>query len=277
LAAWGWWDYTRRVALKVDYTIRIILSVTIWLDYFIGGVPALDYFLLEVADIKKVAARSRTTHGLDLLSELCLIGLAAHFEAYCKNTFAAIVNICPETLYRFSGHRECSLPIRNLLRVLPTVRRALGFLLAEEYDFGSAKTVNSLFFDLLNVTPFSKDEAAAYSDFLNDRNLLVHHGGVYTQKYAGQRFATKSVSHRIHFDSLVVNKRDVRKWADFLTAMATKMGQISQKALDEFILENQIKCNSEKKRAVRALAKADPGSVVADILEAADSDTENGS
>jgi hypothetical protein len=42
----------------------------------------------------------------DRLVEVCLIGLASYFEAFCKNQFASIINICPQTLYKFTQRRE---------------------------------------------------------------------------------------------------------------------------------------------------------------------------
>ena len=76
--------------------------------------------------------------------------------------------------------------------------KEMGFdrkqILSEKYDFGSSRTINSLFSDLLGVTPFSTKESKEYEEFLNDRNLLVHHGGIYTFKYHGQRLADKPIS-----------------------------------------------------------------------------------
>jgi plasmid maintenance system antidote protein VapI len=85
------------------------------------------------------------------VAEVCLIGLAAFFEAFCKDQFASIINICPETLSRFVAKRNTvTVELADLLLILPTTSR-LGFVLAEKYDFGSAKEVNSLYSDLLGV------------------------------------------------------------------------------------------------------------------------------
>jgi hypothetical protein len=62
----------------------------------------------------------------------------------------------------------------------------LGFLLAEKYDFGTPKRINALFNALLKITPFGREDAKRYAALLRDRNLLVHHGGVYTLAYLEQ-------------------------------------------------------------------------------------------
>jgi len=226
---------------------------TTWLDFYSGGVPSFEYFLLQVKDVEEIASTSKVKSGIDITAELCLIGLAAYFEAYCKNEFAAVINICPEILKAFTLKRDCMVPARNLLHIVSAPRHRLGFLIAEEYDFGSAKTINSLFQDLLKITPFTKTEAKKYAQFLNDRNLLVHHGGTYTFRYAGQKFAKGDLRTYVHYHSLVVNKDDVRCWSKFLVAIATKTATATMRALLNFVSSEQIKCSAERKKAIGAL------------------------
>jgi hypothetical protein len=228
-----------------------------WLQFFSGGVPTLVYFQIQVDELKELVEKSTKELGIDVTAELCMIGLAAYFEAFCKNQFAAVINIVPETLNRFTERRDCKITAKNLLPVMPELNHSLGFIIAEEYDFGSAKSVNGLFQDLLNITPFSKDEANEYGEFLNDRNLLVHHGGVYTAKYSGQTFAKKQLGGRqIYFDSLVVNKTDVSRWAAFLIDLATKMGKATSTSLSKFVATQKLRCDSERKKAIEALGIA---------------------
>ena len=77
------------------------------LDFFTGGVPAgtifethLRHLRKLVTSVKPLLAQSST------VAEVCLIGLAAFFEAFCKDQFASIINICPETLSRFVAKRN---------------------------------------------------------------------------------------------------------------------------------------------------------------------------
>jgi hypothetical protein len=146
------------------------------LDFFHGGVPPYKVFRLSYDELSRLMASSRVDEGMNTAAEVCLIGLAAYFEAFCRDQFAAIMNICPETLAHFAEKRpDASLSLGLLASFMKNVDFRIGSLISEQYDFGSAKTINGLFQDLLNVTPFSKDEMAEYNNFLNDRNLLVHH------------------------------------------------------------------------------------------------------
>jgi hypothetical protein len=228
----------------------------------------LEYFQIQVNHVKQVADGSNMEDGLDFTAELCVIGLAAYFEAFCKNEFAAVINICPEIVNTLTARRECSVPARSLLHIISAPRHRIGFLIAEEYDFGSAKAVNGLFLDLLDITSFSKSEAKKYAEFLMDRNLLVHHGGVYTFKYFEQKLASKNVGTLAHHDSLVVNKRDVHRWADFLAALAAKIGNATAAALSKFTASHGLKCSAEKKKAIRALGTIDkPHSAALEIYK----------
>lgn len=225
-----------------------------WLDFFSGGVPALAYFRLEVKGVRKLVSSPPDETVFNPTAELCIIGLAAYFEAFCKNEFAAVVNICPQTLRRFAERRDCRIVAKNLLNVVSELDHSLGFVIAEEYDFGSPKSINGLFQDLINITPFSKQKADRYSHFLNDRNLLVHHGGIYTAKYKSQKSIRMNAEEEIYFDSLVVRNKDVIQWADFLTTIATKAGEVLKTALLEFVTANRITCDSERIKAIEALA-----------------------
>ena len=128
----------------------------------------------------------------------------------------------------------------------------LGFVIAEQHDFGSAKLVNGLFKDLIKVTPFSKDEIQSYSEFLRDRNLLVHHGGVYTLSYVMHKPKDNQVRTRVHSDSLVVGKNDIAKWSDFLRNVATKTANASRNALLDFVAKNEISLDQEASSAINA-------------------------
>lgn len=228
-----------------------------WLQFFSGGVPSLDYFRFQVSDLTKLANESKEDSGLNITAELCIIGLAAHFESFCKNEFAAAINIFPQILSGFAEKRDCKLSVKSLLHNFSEIDHSLGFVIAEEYDFGSAKSVNGLFQDLLNITPFSTKEAGEFAQFLNDRNLLVHHGGIYTAKYKGQKFVKKVADHLINFDSLVVKKSDVNRWADFLVQIATKTGDAVKVAVTKSVSQNGWDCDEERSKAINALASLD--------------------
>jgi len=190
-----------------------------YLDYFPGGVPPGAYFALQVDDITKVldAVPPPKHDGLDLTAEICLIGLVAHFEAFFRAQFAALINLCPNLVNRLKQRgRDVSVDAIAVLEAGSNPASKIGFLLAEKYDIGTPAAVNTLFGELLKTTPFSADERERYEAILNDRNLLVHHGGIYTTRYSRQVFVKRRAGQRTHFDSLVVTRKLVTDTAAFL-------------------------------------------------------------
>jgi hypothetical protein len=126
-------------------------------------------------------------------------------------------------------------------------------MLSEHYDFGSAASINSLFFDLLHISPFSKDDAEKYSEFLNDRNLLVHHGGIYTYRYARQKFAKEKIPDLAHWHSLPVSTKDVQTWSTFLIYMSGKLAKASKLALNRLVEQESMMVDSERHKAIDSL------------------------
>ena len=241
---------------------------TNWLDFFVAGVPSLEYFLIQVNHIREIADNSEMEEGhLDFTAELCVIGLAAYFEAFCKNEFAAVINICPGILETFTIKRQCNISGRTLLYILSAPKCRLGSIVAEQYDFGSAKSINGLFQDILNIAPFSKREAKKYSEFLSDRNLLVHHGGVYTLNYVEQNLASEQAKGQVHWASLVVSKNDVHRWADFLVRLATKIGNVTASALLKSPVSRGSKRSPERKKAIRALGNISNPQAITDMQQ----------
>ena len=227
------------------------------LDFFVGGVPAQIIYGIESRNLAKLVRSSQRRYdenARDSLLEVCFIGLAAYFEAFCKNQFAAMVNICPQALNNFTLRRDNStIKLPHLVSIVGDINHRLGALLAEEYDFGSARTINSLYFDLLGITPFSKDEEEQYAEFLSDRNLLVHHGGIYTIKYHGQRFRTQPISGLVHWHSLVVTSDDFKKWRGFLNALVDKITDNGFRALTNLIKSEGIQLKRVNKKALKYL------------------------
>jgi len=109
----------------------------------------------------------------------------------------------------------------------------------------------------LGITLFSKDDQKEYGRFLSDRNLLVHHGGVFTLKYEGQRFQSKQISvegRRIHFDYLIVLKSDFFAWSEFLTDLARKMATTIRRAAVRKLVEKGITLDRERRSAMYGIA-----------------------
>src|ERR1051326_3137074 len=90
-----------------------------WLDFFHGGVPPYQVFRMSLDDLEKVARMSSEKEVTRARIEVCLIGLAAYFEAFCKDQFAAILNVCPEILSAFTEKRQdATIPLRILRAVI---------------------------------------------------------------------------------------------------------------------------------------------------------------
>ena len=205
-------------------------------EFYPSGEPPLYYFHGRVQEIQRLAADSSIPESdREGVLRLCLIGLAAHFEAFCKAHFAAVINIHPSILRGFAKKRqECAITIKELLQVLPNINHRIGSLLSEQSDFrwSSAKAINGLFQDLIGITPFSKDEAKQFGEFINDPNLLVHHGGIFTLKYERRRFVETKRPGGISSKVLRVEQTDIDKWSVFLVEIAQKLANSSVKAIE---------------------------------------------
>lgn len=223
------------------------------LDYFSGGVPTGAFFKLTLGELQGMASTRRAKRqGKNFLQELCFIGLMSYFEAFCKDHFAALMNIEPALVSNLK-HAGQNVEIDGTRVVLygQQVRSRMGFLLAERYDFGTAQKINSLYGALLNVTPFSKPEVATYSALLKDRNLLVHHGGTLTLSYLEQaKSPPKTLLSDAFFNSCVKGKPEVLEAISFLGDIALKLIKASHAALLKHIASNGCEYIAGQKQAL---------------------------
>lgn len=209
---------------------------TEWLDFYPGGLPAGIMFDMQVKDACNLADvwptdKNDLRRGVG--AEFALIGLVAHFEGFCKNHTAAVINICPQLVRRLA---ECGRDIKlrpvDVLDHGEHLYTQLGSLVVEKIDFGTAKSINGFYQNLLGITPFSKREADRFHALLEDRHLIVHHGNVLTPIYASERFMRRKVGQaRIFIDSLEVTPADVRNAARLLQELSLKLRNGSHRAL----------------------------------------------
>lgn len=225
-----------------------------WLDYFSGGVPTGEYFRMTLEDLRKLADLA-TDESPRSLIELCYIGLASYFEAFCKDHFAAIINILPTTAIRLrdKGHNT-TLDVAVLLQTKADLTSNLGFLLAEKFDFGTPQKVNALYGALLTVTPFSRDEASVYERILRDRNLLVHHGGTFTWSYLQQMRSAglDPDASRMFFDSRVVTKEAFLQDVQFFEDIARKLLKSTHSGAKRLVAEEGLTLGKERQKAIDA-------------------------
>lgn len=222
------------------------------LDFFAGGVPAGTIFQLSTREIRKLLATKEDGAIARTLEAVCFIGLVSFFEAFCRDAFASIINICPTLLsrLRLKGH-DVTIDSLAAVEMQQALRFNIGFLVSERFDFGSARKINALYSALIGITPFSKDEIAIFDKILSDRNLLVHHGGIYTHSYFIQRFGIAADKARLFMDSLVVDDTYVTSQLDFLYAIAKKMVNASYAAIVNQTTSGEISIDPQGEAALR--------------------------
>lgn len=228
-----------------------------WLDYFAGAVPASLIFDGQLEDLRAIVAPLKRDREIpEPAVEICLIGLIAYFEAFCKSQFAATINIFPQLLESFASRRkDVMVNSADLLHLDGPILERIGFLIAEKYDFGTPKSINGLFLDLLNKTPFSVDEASRFDALLDDRHLLVHHGGIFNPRYKAERFFRRSIDRsRLFLDSLLVTVNAFLEAASFLEEMSVKIRDLTSKALTTNDLFKAADLPTEAREAAEQLA-----------------------
>jgi len=204
------------------------------------GLPPGSYFQYCLDDLEAIVKRNRRSDSMLTVSGISLIALVAYFEGYCKDQFASLINICPQLLLNFVEKRsDISIPVSELVDFDLNIKDNVGFLLSEKFDFGTAKSINSLYFDLIKCSPFSSADKKVYEKLLSDRNLLVHHNGLYTYKYYKQHL--KSTNKGIYgaLESMRISKNDYFKHANFLCRIVKKINNHTYNNLLQEIKINQ--------------------------------------
>jgi hypothetical protein len=203
---------------------------------FVGGISPFYLFETEYHSLFYLVESHKNEplfHGVNVATKAALISLVAHFEAFCKHQFAALLNIWPVLLRDFAMKRpQSSINMSDLASLFDQVKEKIGFVVAEQYDFGSATQINGLFRDLVNTTPFSCDDAARFDSILTKRHLLVHHGGYYTLQHLKKSAMAKEIQDRAFKDCIVIETEDYHRMGDFMFDMAMKVTRVTVVGLD---------------------------------------------
>lgn len=225
-----------------------------WLEYFSGGVPTGEYFRMTLGDLRDALVPSpQVPSPIVNLPELCFIGLISYFEAFCKDHFASLINLEPGlTVNLKRSGQDVSIDSTHVVLFGSTLNYRLGFLLAEKYDFGTPKKINALFSALLKITPLGREDMKRYAALLRDRNLLVHHGGIYTLAYLEQDSNPNAVTDAF-FQSKKLSAHDVANAIDFLEAIAKKLLRSSHRALTKEIEEQGISYSGDRQKALESI------------------------
>ena len=226
-----------------------------YFDYFVGGVPAGDIFFMNTKELKKVLKRNNWKKFYNQTRvEICFIGLTAYFEAFFKDHFASIINIHPQLIDNLKQRGfDISVNLTDIIKYKIDSPNKYGFILSEKYDFGSAKKINSIYQALINISPFSADEIESYDFFLNSRNLIVHHGGIFTTKFADLVFKKTELSERVFFDSIIISKELMTEYIVFCEETVRKTMNATRNKVYEIIKANKIKINRNLKAAIESL------------------------
>jgi hypothetical protein len=237
--------------------------------FFVGGISPLwlfDWQLERLFSVVELArAQARTDHlyedTLRHASEVALVGALGYFEAFCKHQFAALLTLHPTLLVDFASRRPASsMPLSVLASAPGALDASVGFLVAETHDFGSAKRINCLFGDLLQVSAFSKDEGDELDAILRRRHLLVHHGGILTAASAARR--APDTSGEPFRDVVSVEADEYFEIQDFLLQLAVKTATTTVRAL-KARTQNLADLTPERQSGVEFLLRG-----VWDLLEA---------
>ena len=221
-------------------------------DYFVGGIPPFLRFEIEYHSLFYLVEhhkQDRWYPDANPATQAALISLVANFEAYCKHQFAALVNIRPALLQGFSAKRpQAAIKLTDLVSLFGHLEDKIGFVVAEHYDFGSAALINGLFRDLLDVTPFSKDEGSTFDSILMKRNLLVHHDGFYTLQFLKENSLPHEIKQQAFLRSVKIDTEGFHEIDTFMFDMAMKVARVTMKAVEQLFELDSRPYNAEALR-----------------------------
>lgn len=225
-------------------------------DFFPGKISPFIQFEMEYHSLFYVVEHFKEDKfypEINPASQVATIGLLAYFEAFCKHQFAAIVNMFPALINGFAAKRnEPKIEYSTIISFNGEFEKNIVFVLAENFDFGTAKAINSLFRDLLIVTPFNKDEEQKFNDIVYKRNLLVHHAGYYTLQYLKNNPIAEKVEKKVFNEAVRINTEDFGEISDFLFEMACKINRETIFALRK-LAEYKVLTDDERSKAIELM------------------------
>jgi hypothetical protein len=203
------------------------------LEMFSTGVPPGAVLQMSLDGLRKLTSAAKLGGAdLNVLMQISFVGAVSYFEAFFKDHFGAILNNSPDFVRLLARYKpDLSIDPTKLLEIEGDVRNKLGFLLSEQLDFGTPQKINAVYSATLKLTPFSKAEAQQFSDILRDRNLIVHHGGVYTSSYLNQFPKIAGAKALPFWDSKMTSLEEVLALIEFAERIARKTLKASKQIL----------------------------------------------
>jgi hypothetical protein len=100
-----------------------------------------------------------------------------------------------------------------------------------------------------NITPFSSSEGHEHEKYRADRNLLVHGGGIISQRHekAGRTLPSAAKS-RVYFDYLAVTPDIYAARSDFILRIATKLIDSTTKTLHGALEKQSVRLSPDASR-----------------------------
>lgn len=209
--------------------------------YFVGENPPGIIFGTSLDGLCDMVKQSKNiTVYKGVVESAALISLVAYFEVFCKDYFAAILNVCPNLLnYLLLQERQNEYESLKKINYIDTIET--GTQVSEELkDFGRPKKVNTLYNDLLKFRPFSSDKILIFRELLLIRNVIVHYGNIVPSKYADDSIYKFK-------DYVVINEEIFFKYAHFLENMVIKILELGNENLLKLIIDYKIELNEERK------------------------------
>lgn len=228
-------------------------------DNFISEYPPLmmfahrfDWLTDFVADVSSDTF-SEMLHGQRAV-EISFIGLIAYFEAFLKGLFSTAINLLPDNIVNLRrDNHNTNIDAHFVAKYILDKNIPLGTLLTENFDFGTAQKVNSLFMSLLKLTPFSKDDARMYNIILQNRNLIVHHGTAITFSHVEDPNLSSDAHTMRVGEGIFLDAIDYFEAAELIGNIAIKTNKAVASLISKKYAENKESIDTNKKEALDLL------------------------
>ena len=229
-------------------------------ENFIGEFPPLMLFADRFNWLSDFVAEVSSDNLSELLHgqrtvEISFIGLTSYFEGFLKGLFSTAINLLPDNIENLRRDKHnTNVDAYFVAKYVLGKNIPLGTLLTENFDFGTAQKANALFYSLLKLTPFSKDDARQYNEILQNRNLIVHHGAAATFSHA-EDFNLSSNYHVMNIgEGITLDAIDYFEAAKLIGEIATKINKAVASSISKKYAENKAGVDSYKNEALALLS-----------------------
>ena len=229
-------------------------------DNFISELPPLMLFADRFNWLTDFVADVSSDNLIEMLHgqravEISFIGLIAYFEAFFKGLFSTSINLLPDNIVNLRrDNHNTNIDAHFVAKYILSKNIPLGTLLTENFDFGTAQKVNSLFTSLLRLTPFSKDDVRMYNKILQQRNLIVHHGTAVTFSHVEDPGSSSDTQVIRVGEGLILDAIDYFEAAKLIGSIAIKTNKAVASLTSKKYAENKESIDANKNEALDLLS-----------------------